>query len=256
MGAGPEAILAATEGSLGAAERIRRDGPEEPQIGACFSLNRALAEAVRAGARDGRTPVVLAGNCHSAQGTVAGLAQAEGVGVVWFDAHADFNTPETTESGFFDGCALSILTGDCFTTLARGVAGHVPVLSERVVLVGVRDVDAGEEERLRHSQIARVPAHGPAGELAAALDALAGRVPAAYVHLDLDVLDPAEGRANPYATAGGMSLGDLRAALAAVAERFEIRAAALTAYDPAEDPEGRIARAAVVLLEDLARATS
>jgi arginase len=121
---------------------------------------------------------------------------------------------------------------------------------ERVVLVGARDFEPTEEERLARSSITRADT----GSLSAALDALAEHTEAVYVHIDLDVLDPSEGRANGWAVGGGLSADELDAALRAITSRFEIAAAAFTAYDPACDEEGRIPRIAARVAPRLLRA--
>ena len=72
-----------------------------------------------------RFPLVLAGNCNAAVGVVAGLGP--GAAVLWCDAHADFNTPETTTGGFLDGMGLATVTGRCWTSMAARVPGFVPV---------------------------------------------------------------------------------------------------------------------------------
>jgi arginase len=87
--------------------------------------------------------------------------------------------------------------------------------------------------------------------LEAALDALRDRVDAVYVHIDLDVLDPSVGRANRYAAPDGLVPAELTAAIDAIAKRFEIAAAAFTAYEPAGDPEGAVPRAARAVYERL-----
>jgi arginase len=100
-----------------------------------------------------------------------------------------------------------------------------------------------------------VVAPGEAAErLEAALDRLRKRVADVYLHLDLDVLDPAEGRVNEYAAPGGLDAGAVAQVVAAVGERFAVRAAAVTAYDPAADPEGRIPATAAELLARVAAA--
>ena len=104
------------------------------------------------------------------------------------------------------------------------------------MLVGARDIDPGEEERLAASAIGRADAESLTG----ALDELAARVDVVYVHIDLDVLDPSEGKANSLAVSGGFGAAELEAALDAVQARFEVAAAALTAYEPPCDPEGRV----------------
>jgi len=101
--------------------------------------------------------VVLTGNCHSQQAVIAGVGSG-GLGLVWMDCHADFHTPETTESGYFDGYGLAMVVGDCWQTLCATVPGFVALREENVVLVGVRDMEAGERERLERSAIRRIGA--------------------------------------------------------------------------------------------------
>ena len=92
--------------------------------------------------------------------------------------------------------------------------------------------------------------------MTAALDALRERVDAVYLHIDLDVLDPAVGRANLWAAEAGLHADELIRAVDAVAERFEIRAAAFTAYWPDCDPEGAIPNVARAALERILTAGS
>ncbi|MCP9485786.1 MAG: arginase family protein [Gaiellaceae bacterium MAG52_C11] len=208
------------------------------ETAACLEIVRGVREQVRdVGAAD-RFPLVLAGNCHSSLGTVAGLGIP--VGVVWLDAHADFNTPETTSSGFLDGMALALLTGSGWAALRATIAGHVPVPVRHVVLAGARDLDSAEEQRLTSAPVLRAQA----ADLNEALDTLRERVSDVYLHVDLDVLDPSVGRANRFACDGGFTLEELELAVDAVQARFTVCAAAVTAYDPDEDPDGAIPPAA------------
>ena len=243
LGAGPGPLAKEIGGESVVVERAE---PFDNEVASSFDVIRALAHTVQAKLAAGRFPLVLAGNCNSSLGTVAGLGRE--VGVVWFDAHADFNTPDTTPTGFFDGFGLAMLTGSGWQTLRETVNGHRPVPEELALLVGARDVDPREEERLAASAIGRADA----GSLADALDDLAGRVDAVYVHIDLDVLDPSEGQANSLAVPGGFSAAELESALEAVQARFDVPAAALTAYEPPCDPEGRVPRVAAGLAQLLA----
>jgi arginase len=211
------------------------EGEARNEIAASMGVVHALATCVRDVVGSGGLPVVLAGNCHSCLGTVAGIDQ-EGLGAVWLDAHADFNTPDTTTTGFFDGMALALLSGAGWPRLREGVAGLRPIPEEHVVLVDARDADEGERERLAASRIRRAGQT----ELTAALDALRERVATVYLHVDLDILDPSAGRANPWAVEGGLGTDELLQAIDAVRERFEIRAVAFTAYWPESDPDGAI----------------
>lgn len=159
MGAGPEALLAA-----GLERALERQGyrvhtkmAEHPddswhaEIQTGFELMRMVSNAVREARESGRLPIVLAGNCNTAVGTIAGLG--DGVGIAWFDAHGDFNTPETTTSGFLDGTAVAIITGRCWKQLAVTIPGFQPIPDERVCIVGARDIDILEGRLLAKSNV-------------------------------------------------------------------------------------------------------
>ena len=216
------------------------------EVAASMGVIHELAGLVRATSAAGGFPLVVAGNCNSSLGTVAGLGG--GVGVVWFDAHADFNTPDTTETGFFDGFGLAMLTGSGWQRLRRGLPS---IPEENVVLAGARDIDRGEQARLSESQVRPVAV----SELEPALDELRSLVDSVYVHIDLDVLNPAVGRANSLSVKGGPNLDELAVALDSIGQRFTIRGAALTAYEPAYDPERAIPAAAKVLVDRLVAAS-
>jgi arginase len=245
MGAGPDRLLDA-----GVVEELEESGHEVevvrvvPQqettneIGAMFEIVRRVSDAVSRAVGDGAFPAVLSGNCLSSVGIVAGLGR--GVGVVWLDAHPDFNTPDGSLSGFADGMGLSVLTGTTWRTLRETVPGYRIVPEENVVLVGIRDIDPGERGRLDGSPIRVVEPEDAVEAIGPAVDALRERAEDVYLHLDLDVLDVSEGRANEYAAGGGLSAHAVDQVLAAVAGRLTVRGAALTAYDPAADADGRI----------------
>jgi arginase len=215
---------------------------------------------VRRALADGEVPLVLSGNCNTSVGTLSG-ADPEGMGVVWFDAHGEFNTPETTTTGFIDGMGLAIAVGHCWKAMARGVPGFSAVPEENVVIAGVREVDPAEQERLDASKIAVVGADRMEkqglGALATALDALKTRVDRVYVHLDLDVLDAGKvGKANEFAVEGGPNAEELQATLGMVRERFEVAAIGIASYDPTFDADGRVLRVAVASARSLAYPTS
>lgn len=221
----------------------------------CATLAPRVADAIRAG----RRPVVLSGNCGIAVGTVAGLASAglDDVGVVWLDAHGEFNTPETTASGFLDGMGLAVLTGRCWTTLASGIPGHTSVRDERVLLAGVRTLDAAEGATIGASRVGLVRAEQVSEEglaaLVPALDTLARRTSRVYLHLDLDVLDPLVGRANGFAVPpGGLTRGELLDAVRLVTDRFRVVGAGLASYDPRLDADGAVFTTAVAALAAMA----
>lgn len=232
--------------------RIERPGPFRDSASASVAVNRELAGAVRGSVAAGQLPLVLAGSCDVSMGVLAGFDHAR-CGVVWVDAHADFNTPESTVSGFFAGMSLALVTGHCYRRLWARIGDGSPVAEEHVLLVGVRDLSPDEErERLERSAIQSVPWRdgAPQANLSAALDELAGRVGEVYLHVDLDGLDPevAPGIVDP-PIPGGLSLADLEELVRGVAARFHLRVAALTTYNPALDRDDRTLQAARRVVE-------
>src|SRR5918998_1433726 len=182
MGAGPEHLVegglaeALRTGSRGASfATVRPEGDPPAEVATAFELHGLVSERVRGALAEGRFPLVLSGNCNASVGTISG-AGAEGLGIVWFDAHADFNTPETTTTGFTDGMGLAIAVGHCWRKMAEGVPGFSPVAEENVVLAGVREVEPSEQRRLAASNIAVTSAdlveEEGLGSLAKALDGL------------------------------------------------------------------------------------
>ena len=258
MGAGPEHLLdgglAARLVSAGHKVHVSAVAPQDAgataEIGTAFELMRLLAWRVRDAVEAGRFPLVLSGNCNSATGTLSGLTPRKRA-VFWFDAHGDVNTPETTASGFLDGMALATALGWCWRRLAAAVEGFEPVDPETVCLIGARDLDPPERDRLHRARIATVaPADGAESELAAFLEA-APDDHEAYIHCDLDVLDPGVGRANPFQVGGGLGVDAVESAIRAIAAAMPLAAAAITAYAPELDVDGRMRDAAFRIIDAL-----
>src|SRR5690242_2159991 len=177
-------------------EEIEAVDESEPEIVRVIELIRRLAKRVADAARANAFPLVLAGNCNSALGTSAGIG-AENLGVVWFDAHADFDDPEENESGFFDVMGLAMLTGRGWRALRQTIPGHVPIPERNVILAGVRDLEEYQRERLSQSHLTTIPDEIDPERFKGAVTALQpARV---YLHVDLDSLDIDEARANKYA---------------------------------------------------------
>jgi arginase len=208
MGAGPEALAAdgaarLRESGHAVAEQVI-DPPRgwRAELRTAFELHRGIAQAVADARRQGEVPLALSGNCNATLGVLAGLGGTERrLGLVWLDAHADFNTPDTDPGGFLDGQGLAMVVGRCWDALVSGVPGFVPVLEHRVLLVGARSLGDAEHRALRQSTIGWVPPARArqAGALAAALGQLARDVDVVHFHLDLDVHDPSVAQANDYA---------------------------------------------------------
>jgi len=268
MGAGPEhllsngmeAVLAATGGDI-RSEVLEVASPFRAEIATAFELFGMPAKRVQNVTASGSFPLVLSGNCNATVGVIAGLTRAspkEEVGLIWFDGHADFNTPETTTSGFLDGMGLATAVGHCWAQMVCTIPAFRPVREENVVLIGSRGATPVENERLCASEATVVEeqslrALGAQGALEPALNAVAGRVRRVHVHLDLDVLDPeAVGPANEFAPEGGLRAEEVEACIWAIRERLEVSSATLASYDPSFDREGRVLEAGIRLTEVLA----
>ena len=219
------------------------------EVMSAFELNRLLADEVRGAVETGFFPVVLSGNCNSCLGTIAGIGP-ESLGVVWFDAHGEFNTPETTLSGFLDGMPIAIATGRCWKSVAKTIPGFRPVTEENLVLVGARDLDAEEQRQLEQSQIqlVRTAAREESeilGGIEAALNHLQNRVTGIYLHIDMDAFKIGRGAANHYGATGGRSPDFVTKAIALVKEQIPIRGCTVASYDPAFDGDSRFAEAGI-----------
>lgn len=251
MGAGPLVLL----GHLGARLRERGDDVGETivetpvdswraEIRTAFELAAGVAAAVRSAIARQEFPLVLSGNCGpAAMGAVAGMTTPPAV--CWFDAHGDFNTPDTTGGGFLDGMPLATLTGRCWPQLAHAIAGLQPIVDESVVLIGGRDLDPLEAKALGSSAIQHVAERNLRAQLPSALAKVSAIRDEVYVHLDVDVLDRSVGAINSYSSPGGLQLDDLTWALERVGRTMRPTAAAITSFDPASDPSNRALDAVV-----------
>ena len=251
-GAGPQRLVdAGIEGVLqetGASVRATSIDlpndffPAEPQ--AAFAIHRLLSQSVGDASARNAFPLILSGNCNTSLGIISGLRVPD-LGIVWFDAHGDFNTPETSPSGFFDGMALAAATGRCWREATARIPGFHPIDDKRVVHLGARDFDIGENALLAASKTEVVPAKRVRQGLHAIFDARKSHTRDVYLHLDMDVLDISEGKANGYSIPGGLTAAEVKQAIHEIGNAFRIRAAAITSYDPQFDPSGDVGRIAV-----------
>jgi arginase len=173
-------------------------------------------------------PVLAAGDCSICLTTLpSALRHRPDARVLWLDAHGDFNTPDTSTSGFLGGMCLSGACGEW----EHGLADPIP--PDRVVLAGVRDLDDGERELLERSA-ATVIGASVVETLVAVKNALDGAP--VYVHLDLDVLDPEEFPAQ-FPAPGGLSSDKLYDLMEAVAEDSELVGLEVTAFEAPRDED-------------------
>jgi arginase len=207
LGAGPGALIAG-----GAKERIAKAGhtvtapvaavlaaaDREPgqtainigRLGA--STSRLIAEALRAGAGG----LALTGDDTAAVGVISGMQAAHGaqarIGIIWIDAHGDFNTPKTSYSGILAGMPVAVIAGLAGPRWREAANQLAPIPTDRIVIAGVRDLD-NQEESLLKATAATVLSGDQAravSPVVAAVKELAEHCDLLLLHIDLDVLDP------------------------------------------------------------------
>jgi arginase len=259
---GPQRLLEAGAAELFAerglavtVERAGREAPFRDTASSSAEVNRHLAAIVRRTLDGGQLPVVLAGSCNASLGVLAGFEHAR-CGAVWLDAHADFNTPYSSSSGFFAGMSVAIISGHCYRRYWEHIGDNTPLAENTIAMFGVRDLSPeAERERLHRSAIKVVAwddGH-PDRDILATLEDLAGHVSEVYLHIDFDAFAPelVPGIADEPAP-GGLTLEQAKTIIRATADRFHIPAATLATYAPERDHEERTLRVALSLIQLLA----
>ncbi len=266
LGMGPGALLRA-----GLVERLRAAGfeMEEPRqalldpaereegrtavnIGRLGAHSATLvADARRAGAG----ALVLAGDDTAGIGVVSGVQRADGagtmVGIVWLDAHGDFNTPETSYSGILAGMPVAILAG-LAGPLWREAAGlAATVATDRILIAGVRDLDEQEAALLRSTNARVITAKElAAGSFSSAVARLAAKCSHLCLHVDLDVLDPDLVPSASTPSANGLSIEALAAVMTTVYATGGVATTCITSLNPGAGKRGeRSVESALAVIE-------
>jgi arginase len=238
------------------AEQIDLPAPGERlrYLVALVEINRALARQVAAAVAEGAFPLVLGGDHSLAIGSVNGLARGRRIGMIWVDAHADFNTAETTPSGNIHGMSVAALTGrghPALTALLGSDEPSGPVLRDAdVALVGIRDVDSLERLALRDTGIHVFTMHDVDRRgLPTVMEEAIARVSAAtdgfHVSFDMDALDPSEAPGVGTPVLGGIFYREAHLAMELVAESGRLIGLDLVEVNPILDARNVTAELAV-----------
>ena len=207
-------------------------------------LHRPLADLVRDAVMQGDRPVSIAGDCCTSIGVLAGLQRA-GINptLIWFDAHGDFNTWETTPSGFLGGMPLAMLVGLGDQRMPEAV-GLVNQPETDVLLTDGRDLDPGERVSLERSAVLR---------LENVLDLLERELPdrPLYVHFDTDVIDPVEAPAMNYLAQGGPTAEEISLVFQRIANTGRVVAVSVSSWNPALDADSSTQAVCMGALESL-----
>ncbi len=267
LGRGPGALLRAglaqrleacghdvaepVEAVLSDQERTR--GPVAMNIGRLGGKTAALIAGARA---TGMGALVLAGDDTAAIGAVAGLQQAAGagaaIGIVWLDAHGDFNTPETSYSGILAGMPVAILAG-LAGPLWRGAAHlDAPIPTDRILIAGARDLDEQEANLIRSTDVRLLTTDEirTGDGLASAVRRLAATCELIYLHVDLDVLDPALVPSASTPSANGLSIAETATAMTTVLHTGIVAAVGIAGLNPGAGVRGeRSTKSTLALIE-------
>ena len=217
------------------------DSLQERVAAICAALAIDFDDAVRRGGRPG----VLAGDCCATIGVLAGLQRAGlDPALIWFDAHGDFNTWETTPSGFLGGMPLAMVVGRGEQTLLEGT-GMQPLSEEKVILTDARDLDPQERELVNASSILHLTRIDslmkddvlPTGPL--------------YIHFDCDVIEPALAPAMNYPAPGGPLPSELDAVFTKLVQTGRVVAVSVSLWEPRLDGGGQTRRITLNLLDTL-----
>jgi arginase len=265
-GKAPDALLdrglAQRLGELGyttvLAEMVDLPDSDDPLLTRIGRLMTKVGYEVARSRAAGFFPLIVGGDCLVALGALSGLLDPLNTAVAWIDAHGDFNTPETTISGYLGGMPLACAVGRGLSELREQCKLATPVPERNVALIGVRDLDAAEEQQLLESSVALVRGQELERDPAALDRALHGlsSLPQLYLHVDIDVLDPVEAPGVDYPVAGGLRLDELTRIVQRTVGLGNIAALAITAVNPEKDIDERTVIVALAVVEAaLARGT-
>lgn len=203
------------------------------------TLCHMLADEVARVRAEGHLPVVFVGDCTCSIGVLAGLQrESHDLTLVWYDAHGDFNTHETTPSGFIGGMPLAMLCGRGEQTILVGAGAMVQPEAD-VILTDGRDLDPGEAEAVAQSAVKHLPNVADLASLP-----LPGKP--IYVHFDSDVLRLSDLSAVNYPAEGGPTLETVDASLAHLADTKNVTAVSVTMWNPEMDDADRSAEQVVM----------
>jgi arginase len=207
--------------------------------------NGRLADNIMQNEADGFFTVAFLASCPSSLGVLGGLQQSltstdtSAVSILWLDAHADYNTPETTRSGSMGGMPLAIANGLALHQVRRDSKLDPPLPATHIVTAGLRDVDPLEQHLLDVNRIENITVddiRGLTQNVYDQMDALSAVSDKIYVHIDLDILDAKEVPFHNYPTENGPTSHELAAMFKEIFAKYPKAAAIGFASIPANDP--------------------
>jgi arginase len=233
------------------AEMCSITNPRLKYIDCIVPMARRVAGAVATSVQAGRFPLVLGGDHSLSIGSVRGAARHRKLGVIWIDAHADFNSAETTPSGNIHGMSLAVLAGIGDETLIQLWDEQVPVIDpKRMVVIGARDLDAGEKINLLEAGVAvmgmeQIDRYGMVTLVERAIERISRDVDGIYLSLDLDALDPRHAPGVGTPVPAGLTQREAHLACELIAETGKLIGMDLVEVNPILDIQNQTASLAV-----------
>jgi arginase len=233
------------------AEMCSITNPRLKYIDCIVPMARRVAGAVATSVQAGRFPLVLGGDHSLSIGSVRGAARHRKLGVIWIDAHADFNSAETTPSGNIHGMSLAVLAGIGDETLIQLWDEQVPVIDpKRMVVIGARDLDAGEKINLLEAGVAvmgmeQIDRYGMVTLVERAIERVSRDVDGIYLSLDLDALDPRHAPGVGTPVPAGLTQREAHLACELIAETGKLIGMDLVEVNPILDIQNQTASLAV-----------
>ena len=222
-------------------------------------VNQAIQKHVQRALRGEQFPLILGGDHSLAIGTVSGVAQFmkqknERIGVIWVDAHADMNTPETTPSGNIHGMPVSVLLGHGAPQLVALNGGTPSLLPENVTIIGARDIDPGEKELIRQLNVrvitmSEIDERGVGACIEEAIERASQGTAGFHLSFDLDAIDPWEAPGVGTPVEGGLTYREAHLICEKVAQSQRMLSMEMVELNPVLDARNRTAELAVSLIE-------
>jgi arginase len=222
-------------------EPVLSDGEMQTRMSV---IHKSLADYVAKTILNKERPVSIAGDCCAAIAVLSGL-QRVGINplLIWFDAHGDFNTWETTPSGFLGGMPLAMIVGKGEQTLPAAV-GLKPQPEGKLILTDARDLDSGERELIKKSELTHLT------NMEALLDFQLPETPI-YIHFDTDVVTAEESPAQNYLAKGGPTSKTVKAVFNRLARTENIIGVSLSSWNPDLDQDRKSEKISMSLLQAL-----
>jgi arginase len=233
------------------AEMCSVTNPKLKYVDCIVPMSRRVAGAVATSMQAGHFPLVLGGDHSLSIGSLRGAARNRKIGVIWLDAHADFNTDKTTPSGNIHGMSLAALAGLGDKSLVQLWDETIPVIDPaRIAIIGARDLDPGEKVNLREVGamvlgMEQVDRYGMVSVVEKAIEHVGSDVDGIYLSLDLDALDPQHAPGVGTPVPAGLTQREAHLACEMIAETGKLIGMDVVEVNPILDVQNRTAILAV-----------